>query len=480
MSYRKTTIALWIALILAVAAAYGAFSADITPIKNRITLDENAEFSIEIKNTETYKQTFRIDGSPSYPDWSVRTMPIIRPITLEVPAKSNESINILIKPNRKYVTVGSYRVNIEVATQYGEEETILLQPKIGIISSDEIIKEYVPTVTAETNFPSEVNPSEKLKFRLTLENQNRLNMSMAKLIISSKLLEEEIELRLAPREEKVIDIEKDLDPKLKPFKDLLTVRMIYEGEEILGPYYRRYELVPYSRITEETDVQKSFLKTTKTVIFTNKGNIGFQGRLSVPTTHIKRFFGSTKPKAEVVRKGGMLAYSWEKSLRPYESFSVQVKTNYLSLLILVIIIIALAVFLYIKRSPIYIKKQVTEIDSQEGGISKAKILINVKNRSEKKISEIAVIDKIPKLLDVEKHTTLGSLKPKKIRKNKSHETLILWDIDELMPGEERVISYYVKSSLQILGGFTLQAVMAKFRERGQLRSIRSNRVFIRV
>ena len=136
--------------------------------------------------------------------------------------------------------------------------------------------------------------------------------------------------------------------------------------------------------------------------------------------------------------------------------------------------------MYLKRAPIVIKKEVTETDTTEGGLAKAKILITVKNRSLKKVEDISIVDKIPKLLDIDKHTTIGSMTPKKIKKNKKHETLILWQLEELTAGEERVINYYIKSNLKILGGLTLQAAHAKYKDKGKMRATRSNRYIVKV
>ena len=109
-----------------------------------------------------------------------------------------------------------------------------------------------------------------------------------------------------------------------------------------------------------------------------------------------------------------------------------------------------------------------------------KVLLTVRNRSTKQIGKVTVVDQLPKLLHMEKHAVLGSLKPKRIKQSKDKSTLILWEIDELGVGEERVINYHIKSNLKILGGITLNPAIASFKSQGREIKTKSNKVSLKL
>ncbi|MCK5283415.1 MAG: hypothetical protein KAK00_08470 [Nanoarchaeota archaeon] len=481
MFYKKKSLYILLAVFLfSLLPVYSFnFASDITSVKNKITISQIAEFKVTIYNYEDTTETFRIKNK-NYPSWDIRTDPISNPIFIIVPPESNNSINILVDPNSKYVAEsGSHFVNFEIISE-STNERLAQQVRVGMISSDEIQVGYVPTVILKTDFPEEINPFEELSFQITLSNQNNLDIADAKLILSSELINEEIDLNIMPKEEKIIDIKKQLDPKTKPIGDMLTLKLVYNNKDIFSPIVKKFKIVSYSEVVDDVTVDKSFLRRTDTIVFTNKGNVLFEGDLAVATTGIKRLFSSTDPGAVLVKKDGRSYYSWNVKLTPYESYSVKVKVNYLGIVVVLGVIIFIVLLFYLGRSPLVLRKDITETEVSEGGLSKLRILINIRNRSLKKIKDVSIIDKVPKLLDIEKHTSLGSLKPIKIKRNKKHETLVLWTVEELMPGEERVITYQLKSSLKILGGLSLQPAVSKFRQNDKEVKIRSNRSFVKV
>ena len=66
------------------------------------------------------------------------------------------------------------------------------------------------------------------------------------------------------------------------------------------------------------------------------------------------------------------------------------------------------------------------------------------------------------------------MQPSKILKHEKKGSIIKWSIDELHVGEERVISYRIKSRLPIIGDFTLESAVARFKHQGKERISHSN------
>jgi hypothetical protein len=127
----------------------------------------------------------------------------------------------------------------------------------------------------------------------------------------------------------------------------------------------------------------------------------------------------------------------------------------------------IVLFYFVLRSPLTVKKTASNIALKEGGVSELKVILNVSNRSNNKINDIEIIDKIPNIADLEKGLTIGTLQPSKILRHEKKGTMIKWVIEELHAGDERVITYKVKSHLSIVGEFSLAQAVAKCRYKGK-------------
>ena len=120
------------------------------------------------------------------------------------------------------------------------------------------------------------------------------------------------------------------------------------------------------------------------------------------------------------------------------------------------------------------RKTATVIATKEGGISELKVIIEIINRSKKQIKHVKIIDNVPRIAELAKEYDVGTVKPDKVVQHERKGTLVKWSLDEVDPGEERVISYKVKSKLSILGGVTLPSAAAKFEFGKRQRTANSN------
>jgi len=148
-------------------------------------------------------------------------------------------------------------------------------------------------------------------------------------------------------------------------------------------------------------------------------------------------------------------------------------------LVIIIALIVMVVLYYRLRSPIVIVKDVSKVLAKEGGIAGLKIIIHLKNRSERTLENIKIVDKIPTIAEVERDFEVGTLRPTAITKGRSAIS-ISWDLAALEPYEERLITYHVKSRLSVLGGFNLQHAVVKYvTKKGKEVIVTSNKVDMR-
>lgn len=461
---------------LAASFAWAAdFDVALTPVNDKIFPNGVAEFNVLIKNNMNSEKTFSIYSLDS--SWDVSTKPFVNPITLTLGAKKAGSIIVFIKPAANIV-IGTYDAYLNVK-DISNEGSIRAAARISILPTEQEKLGYVPTVLADVMIDKEIDPRQKISIKLNLDNQNILDIESLTVIIESNLIKDVLNQSIGPKEKKTIEITKSIDPSTSPQKDKLKVTLKIGDKIIEGPIEKDYEVIGYADLKSSQAEKYGFLSKTKEITYTNNGNIAYSGELSTTKPLYKRPFTKVIPKAAVKRQGGNDVYYWQATIAPGETFKISVFENYIALLAILVVVAAIIIFIFYTRIPLSLTKKVGSIEATEGGVTRFKITINVKNRSSAEIKDLSVIDIIPKVAIFEEEVGLGGLHPSKVMKHQEKGTIIKWDIDLLGAGEERVIHYRVKSSLSILGGFNLPAAIATLKVNGKDKNISSNRLTVK-
>ncbi len=410
-----------------------------------------------------------------YPFWDIFTKPLQNPITLVVPAHASASIILYVDPLH-VTSVDTYTLDMGVILQRtGEEQKVPLT--IGIKSTEPLISGYIPTVLASASIsPEAIDPREEVKIRIVLNNQNPINYTNLTVKIDSNLLKDGIYTKLEPREEKSIEIVKRLDPMTPPQDDNLVVSVFYDERVIVNPIVQEFSVKEYVT-QEEIEKEQSFLKMRKGLkVLSNNPN--YKGTVKIETTLFKNLFSSTYPRAEVVQESGKDYLVWEVSLGPDKTMAIYITENYRRIVVIAVLALVAVVLYFIFRGPIVVRKGVANVGFSEGGISDAKVVVRVKNRSGSQITNIEVVDHVPHIAHVEKELSIGSMQPHAILQHPKRGLIIKWTIDALEPGDERVLSYRMKSRLSILGEFNLPSASARAKIGNKVIISNSNRVSV--
>jgi hypothetical protein len=198
------------------------------------------------------------------------------------------------------------------------------------------------------------------------------------------------------------------------------------------------------------------------VTLTNYGNVENKEKFTYNLGFLELL--ATKSDPMGIQTANGLDYT--VSLSPGESLTISIVTDfrrpfYTSLICLVVLLLLLALYLRF-RSPVVVSKNAVVIGEKDGGTSEVKVIVNVKNRSGHVVENIAILDKIPGITEIEQEFSLGTLKPRKIVRHPKKGTLILWDFPTMEPYEERVITYRIHSKIGILGHMRLPSAVVKF------------------
>jgi len=458
---KKGVLLFIMVLLVSLSVSAVDFEVDFEAIDNTITLGQLAEFKLTIRNNMDVKETFRVK-TLDYPTWEVKTDPILNPIQFSIEPGKKREIDLLINPLH-ITNYGVYDVNV-ITESIREKEKITTPLRVNIVSPQAGI--YVETVLATIIMDEKIDPVKDISIKITLDNQNIIEYPELLVKIESNLIKEEITESLGKREKKTISLTKNIHPQTTPQEDTLVVELI-SNNKTLDTKVKRIEIISSKEITKESKIKKRFLKTVEDITLNNIGNVQYTEGIKIESSLIQTLFTSSRPKGKFIKEDGKRYLVVPVDIPPGETINIQITKNYITLLIIIALVAIIMGLYYLFRSPVTVRKTAANIALKEGGVSELKIVLNVSNRSSNKLRNIEVIDRIPNIADLEKGLTIGTLHPTKILKHERKGTLIKWVIDNLDGGDERVISYKIKSHLSILGEFSLTPTIVKFSFKGK-------------
>ena len=444
-------------LSISFASALSEFAVDYEAVKDKVVYREPAEFYISIKNNQNFNDKFKISFGIN-PKWSMQIIPP-KDSYLTVNKGETKKIKVLIMPVSE-MPPSLYRIPIIVKSLKTDLSEKIYAPIY--LKSGKLAGKYPPTVTAKVSIPDEINPKESIRIMIDLRNRNKLNITEMKIKLSSIVINKETTTSLGPLEEKTIIVTYSLNPMESPKKDTVTLNLYVDGNIIRTIEDIPIEIISYSDIIRVSEIEKSFLKTEEEITCTNDGNVKKQETLKIEMGFFKDIVTSTNPKTYVLKEDGKRYRALDVDLKPGAKTEIMVVKNFRPLVLIITITAVLLILYSIFRSDVVVKKQAVVLGTKEGGITEMKVIMNVRNRTARPIKNVAIIDNVPNIADIQKEFQIGTVKPTKIVTHERKGNLIKWDINLLEKYEERIITYKVRSKLSILGKFKLPPAVIKY------------------
>jgi hypothetical protein len=475
----RITFLVALMLLLTLAPVFAArLNVTVVPIKAEILPGETAVFDVLIENMETSSVDLKYSFSED-PSWSIITTPIYHQNSIKIAPRDIAVTTIQITPTatvpngRRYTYPAQLRSNTENDTQIVGLELFLKNPLRDY--------NYLPVVEIDADLDSDLDPRKVGTLTLNLRNYNPLNIS--KLIIDlntsvNPANDQHLVLTLGGLERRKMEVTLSYDPLQPPVKDYIRVSAyIPDRNATIEPSIKELQLLPYNEVTREKTQKDSFMKTTIMLYYFNNGNVNKIEHIRVPTSLFKDIFTQTNPKATTIREAGVRYMSWDFDLVPQETRSVQISINYKPLFIFVAVALVVIILYFVFRSPVVIRKVVTNLQKEEHEVSRVKVLIHVRNRSGRIIENVEVIDRLPHIAMLENEFPVGTMQPQKVIRHEHKGTFVKWVIPGLEAYEERIISYRMNSKLPIIGGLMLKPTIVKYKNKmGGVSKSYSNRI----
>jgi len=458
----------------AVQSKSGDFSVEAIPIENSILPAGTARFNLRITNNENISVRYGISVENTG-EW-LRVDYIRSGVEIEKASSTETEISLRAREETDY---GTYFAKVTVTNEEKKETTELLLP-ISIKTAEELSGMRTPDLRVSMDIPSKIDPREENYITVYLLNKNNRDLPKVTIELESSILgKKEIIESLSPNEEKEVKVKIEIDQLTKPQQDTLK-GLVTAGGYRFTPTQKPFEVINYgAKLTVEPKTEKGFFKTTKTIMIENTGNEIISDTIKSERSIISSIFTKTDPEARIIETDNIKYYAWDVNVNPTVRSTITITTNYQPILWTIILIIIAVATRYMIKSKVRIYKKATSTEMSEGGLSNIKILLTIRNDTNKPIKEIEVKDIIPHIANIKNEFPMGTIKPDKILTHKSKGTIAKWKIDELDASEERIIKYEINTKLSILGTFTLPATKATYKtERGKTKTTVSDKLIV--
>ena len=455
-------ILLLIALLLFLPISIASdFDISIEPIVNRIFKNEIASINLTVTNNLEQGQEFRLSSDVL---WDLMSNPLPDYYSgMRIDALSTRSTTLNLDPPNR-ISVGPKKLDVVVESKLtGDKKKtpITIYIKSTGFEMQDYLPFVIPTVLVD---PIQIDPRGKFTIKVKLKNTNILELDEVTidLTTNSGLFHKKRIVSLGPLEDRTETFVMTLSPVTAPRKDVV-IAIISTGDTVFTPEKENIEIINYSSFVATAIGENVFLKTKTKVIILNDGNTQGSELYKIETNKFRSLFTFTYPKAKFMKEGEKGYLVWELVLDSNQKIEINYTENYRSLFALGLIILIILVSYFIMRSPVIINKRAEVLEIEEGGISKIKVTLNIQNRTNKRVDNVRVIEKIPNIANLVKEEYLGTLRPTKVLTHDVKGTLLKWNIDVLDGFEERMITYKIKSKLSILGALKLSPAVIKFK-----------------
>jgi len=264
---------------------------------------------------------------------------------------------------------------------------------------------------------------------------------------------------LGPEKEKVVEFPITFQEGVDK-EDVMTIELRYEDEtkEIIE---KDFKVITYpEEYKKQTTLKKSFLKRTTSLTFSNEGKIPVSETELVETSIFKRIFSSTDPILKVVREEDVYYYTATVDLEPGQSTEVVITTNYRILIYILLAALLVLAGYFVFRPKLIARKFVKDVAIVEGGISKVKVILKVKNRTGTLIKNVHIYDKIPHIAGFVKEG-FETVKPKKVYAYASGH-VVSYEFPYIEPHGTLIVTYAVKTKLKVVGDFNLKPAIIRY------------------
>lgn len=225
--------------------------------------------------------------------------------------------------------------------------------------------------------------------------------------------------------------------------------VIYKEGQVESSITRGIEILPTENVDINETVSNRVITKTTTLNLINTGNVNSTTTLEQSIPSYLAPVTTFEPDPDNISSTqDAKIYKWVVETSPSEQTQVSYTVHYW-VPVLLLTGLVLAILLY-KRLTAGIRFEKHVSKTSEGSIT---VNIEVENTSNEVIEGLKIVDFVPNIANVEKSFQFA--KPSIRKKNEGTE--LIWTLDNLEPGDQRVLEYTIYPQVEVEGEVTLPA-----------------------
>jgi len=231
----------------------------------------------------------------------------------------------------------------------------------------------------------------------------------------------------------------------------ITVTLRDNLNKVLDEKIIAFKIETVHEIDKKKETKNSLLYNTVAIRVTNNGNVresSFYVSESLPLISKNFFYPEIEPVSEE-EKDNRIVYTWlVHDLDPGETRTIKYQLRFVNVvLISCILIIAIIWIVWLFFRPKLMKNYIGSLAKER----EVTVSLYLKNKWRKPLNNIEVKDFVPAVVTVIKK--FDTLTPK--IKRKAAGTELIWNIKQLKPREERILTYKIRPVIDIIGELKL-------------------------
>ena len=433
--------------VLMIIGVVSAFPASLHVVDRTATVDDPAEFHLEVENDFTTERKFRI-SSISSPPPTGSWITYGNSKTVEVGDSKNFSLTV--KPPETAIQQ-NYAFDVNVRTLEGESRqrlssyfSVNSENDLKIMSTGLNRNSFQPGSRITTNMTVFNTASSPRNYNVKAYALNETS-SKAGAIVSGT--------------DRTHSFNFEVPEGTPPGMYNLRLDILQEGQ-LEDSINQSFEVISLENIEFSSQEDDRIFEYSESLYATNQGNseaeIELNKTLPAYITPITSFNTSADRVEE--NSDGTSTYYWSFSLEPDETGSISYKTRYWPPLVVLSVLFTGILLLKRLYTGLTFSKQARR--TEEG----IKVHLEVENRSSHRVDDLKVTDFVPDIASVKEEFPMA----KPVIRKTNNGTRLVWEIDSMAPGEQRVFEYTIKPLVEVEGGVTLpEAELERAEERVQ-------------
>ncbi len=419
--------------ILAIITTVSAFPVSINVVDRTATVDDPANFQVEVQNDFPTQRRFRISSVSSPPptgSWigygNSRTV------------ESGEATNFSITVSPPETAIQqSYGFDVNVRTLEGEAHervssyfSVISQNDLKIMSTGLNQNRFQPGTQIISNVTVYNTASSPRNYDVEASVFNQTSSKSGAIVSGT---------------ERTHSFSFEVPEGTAPSTYNLELNVLKDGQ-VGDTVSQSFEVVSLEDIEFSSQEDDRVFEYSESLYATNNGNSETVVELNktlpdymAPITS----FNTTADRVE--EKAGSNTYYWSFNLEPEETAAVSYRTRYWPPLVVLSVLFAGILLLKRLYTGITFSKKARK--TEEG----IKVHLEVENKSSHRVEDLKVTDFVPDIASVKEHFPMA----KPVIRKTNNGTRLVWEIESMAPGEQRVFEYTITPLVEVEGGVTL-------------------------